>query len=208
MSKYKLVPVEPTQEMIDAGRTARTHPAERYKAMLAAAPEVEQEPAAWRVDWREKSPERIPVFFDRRQDAMDYCGSDDWLVEPLYLHPQPAPEVRGEPVGWSGWACQYPERIPRLYGEREIAELNCDLAGGDQLIYLSAAPQPAPDTALLEAFDAGRRAAQAEAAELVDALKAMIEQAQRVSVCGNFSSDVVLRAIDALAAYRQQEGEA
>ena len=36
MSKYKLVPIEPTQEMIDEGRTASTHPRERYKAMLAA----------------------------------------------------------------------------------------------------------------------------------------------------------------------------
>ena len=44
MSKYKLVPIEPTQEMIDKGRTARTHPRERYKAMLAAAPAVEQAP--------------------------------------------------------------------------------------------------------------------------------------------------------------------
>lgn len=44
MSKYKLVPIEPTQEMIDEGLTARTHPRERYKAMLAAAPTVEQAP--------------------------------------------------------------------------------------------------------------------------------------------------------------------
>lgn len=95
MSKEKiicLVPVEPTQEMLKAGQDAwLKDPAKRsstlYKAMLAAAPEVEHEPAAWRA----KSPERIPQFFDSRQAAMTYCGSGEWVIEPVYLHPQPAP---------------------------------------------------------------------------------------------------------------------
>lgn len=46
-------------------------------------------------------------------------------------------------LGWSGWACQYPGKLPRLYGAREIAELNCDTENGDRMLFLSeyAAPQ-------------------------------------------------------------------
>lgn len=36
-------------------------------------------------------------------------------------------------IAWSGWCCQYPGRMPRLYGEREIAELNHDPENGDRL---------------------------------------------------------------------------
>lgn len=45
--------------------------------------------------------------------------------------------------GWSGWACQYPGKLPRLYGARELAELNCDPGNGDRMLLLSenAAPQ-------------------------------------------------------------------
>lgn len=39
-----------------------------------------------------------------------------------------------------------------------------------------------------------------------DALKAMIEQAKRVNVCGNFSVAVFVQAIDTLAAYHKQGG--
>lgn len=54
-----------------------------------------------------------------------------------------APAVQGEPVAWSGWGCQYPGKMPRLYGDRRIAELNCDWENGDQVLYFTAAPQPA-----------------------------------------------------------------
>lgn len=53
-----------------------------------------------------------------------------------------APAVQGEPVAWSGWGCQHPGKMPRLYGERRIAELNCDWENGDQLLHFTAAPQP------------------------------------------------------------------
>lgn len=42
---------------------------------------------------------------------------------------------------WSGWACQYPGKLPRLYGAREIAELNLDEENGDQLLFLQAQPR-------------------------------------------------------------------
>lgn len=38
--------------------------------------------------------------------------------------------------GWSGWACQYPGRLPRLYGARSIAEVNLDEENGDRLLML------------------------------------------------------------------------
>lgn len=51
MSGYKLVPIEPTKEMIDAGGMAvSSFPKDvldQYQAMLASAPVVEQEPVAW-----------------------------------------------------------------------------------------------------------------------------------------------------------------
>ena len=51
---WKLVPVEPTQKMLDAPPNA--YPADAlvtWKAMLAAAPQppAQQEPVTWGVDW-------------------------------------------------------------------------------------------------------------------------------------------------------------
>ena len=56
-----------------------------------------------------------------------------------------APAVQGEPAAWSGWGCQYPGKMPRLYGDRRIAELNCDWENGDRVLYFTAAPQPVPE---------------------------------------------------------------
>lgn len=44
---------------------------------------------------------------------------------------------------WSGWACQFPGHMPRLYGEKAIAEINCDYDGGARLLFLSSAPPAA-----------------------------------------------------------------
>lgn len=64
----------------------------------------------------------------------------------------------GEPAlpAWTGWACQYPGKLPRLYGAREIAEANCDRENRDTLIYLqSSAAQPqVPDSYAAGANDA------------------------------------------------------
>lgn len=89
-TKYKLVPVEPTQKMIDAGRTARAHPIERYKAMLAAAPEFDQEPVAWIInhsDWSSSEPVLKKNIAERYESDQPRC------TIPLYLHPQKSPEV-------------------------------------------------------------------------------------------------------------------
>lgn len=90
MSKHKLVPVEPTSEMIDAWRTARTHPRERYKAMLAAAPEVEKvgfcEDTALSLAERTFSTE---VDEQLAEDIIQYARR----LHSRYTAPQPAPEV-------------------------------------------------------------------------------------------------------------------
>ena len=87
--KYKLVPIEPTQEMIDEGRTARTHPKERYKAMLAAAPDVEQEPVAWIIS----HPRFCGKFTDDKKIAEYWESEEQGCTAPLFLHQQPEPEV-------------------------------------------------------------------------------------------------------------------
>lgn len=63
------------------------------------------------------------------------------IVEMFRTTP-PAP-ANAQPVAWSGWACQYTGKMPRLYGDKAIAEINCDYSNGDQLLFLSSAP-PAP----------------------------------------------------------------
>lgn len=54
-----------------------------------------------------------------------------WFLEKLAdIAAPPAPVANG---AWSGWCCQYPGKFPRLYGAKEIAEVNCDPANGDRL---------------------------------------------------------------------------
>ncbi|HEI8952742.1 TPA: hypothetical protein SLG95_000783 [Serratia liquefaciens] len=48
-----------------------------------------------------------------------------------------AAQANAQPVAWSGWACQNPGKMPRLYGDKAIAEINCDYNNGDQLLFLS-----------------------------------------------------------------------
>lgn len=52
-----------------------------------------------------------------------------------------------QPVGngWSGWATQKLGHMPKLWGTREIAELNHDLTGDTRLIFLSEQPAQAVD---------------------------------------------------------------
>ncbi|MEN4235646.1 hypothetical protein [Serratia marcescens] len=55
-----------------------------------------------------------------------------------------------KPVAWSGWACQYPGHMPRLYGDKAIAEVNCDYDGGMRLLFLSSAPPATANAAAWE----------------------------------------------------------
>lgn len=136
MTDYKLVPVEPTPEMLAEGEhalEAGCYASGIYADMLAAAP-----------------------------------------------------AVQGEPVAWSGWGCQYPGKMPRLYGERRIAELNCDWENGDQLLHFTATSQlteqkPAPDVT-----------------QLVEALETCLEMEERPKI--------IKMARAALAPHRKQGG--
>ncbi|MBV6863194.1 hypothetical protein [Xanthomonas euvesicatoria] len=59
-------------------------------------------------------------------------------------HPAAVP-VDGE--GWSGWATQYPGKMPVLRGAREIAELNYHPEEGQRLLFLTSATHPQPAAA-------------------------------------------------------------
>ena len=100
MKNYRLVPLEPTPDMLFAARSALIAWATRstldkeravYKAMLAAAPVVEQEPVAWLVKERTYCGDATTD-----KDAVEYlerCAPG--CTTPLYLHPQPAQDAAG-----------------------------------------------------------------------------------------------------------------
>lgn len=95
MSKHKLVPVEPTQAMGVAGcyavpQISHEEAQAAYKAMLAAAPEVEQEPVAWIINhpnWGSFNPEM------EREIAERYEADKPGSTTPLYLHSQQTQET-------------------------------------------------------------------------------------------------------------------
>ena len=93
----------------------------------------------------------------------------DAIIAKFVASPEAAPAAMD--VVWSGWACQYPGKLPRLYGAKEIAELNCDEENGDQLLFLTAAPAAtpaAPSAVTMEVLDAVLKSpdTQAKMAEL------------------------------------------
>lgn len=51
--------------------------------------------------------------------------------------PQPIASVPQDVEEWSGWACQYPDSMPRLYGAKTIAEVNFDPENGGRLLFLA-----------------------------------------------------------------------
>lgn len=88
MSKYKLVPVKPTQEMIDAALKSdhaeispRKIVEQDYKAMLAAAPDFDRQVIA------EVNENDDGQWADILPDRHVYLG------QPLYAVMQPAPDV-------------------------------------------------------------------------------------------------------------------
>ena len=136
------------------------------QARKMVAPVVLPEPAAYRLTNTTFRKPRYE-YHDTRQAAeqrqADFNSSVDdgglYGLTPLYTEQQvrellagvSAPQQQQQQAharaAWSGWACQYPGKMPRLYGAREIAELNCDAENGDQLLFLSecTAPQPQED---------------------------------------------------------------
>lgn len=59
--------------------------------------------------------------------------------------------------GWSGWATQYPGKLPKLYGDRAIAQLNHHPDEGQRLLFLTTGAEDARDGALRPAQKALRR---------------------------------------------------
>lgn len=104
MGEHKLVPAEPTVDMIlklmavglrhaeytDGGSPTVLDVAYGYKAMLAAAPIIEQEPVAWIInhsDWAGSDPISEKAIAERYEADQPGC------TVPLYLRPQSAPET-------------------------------------------------------------------------------------------------------------------
>lgn len=81
----------------------------------------------------------LPPFMDEDEDWPSDCWNNAVTHCARSMHAAGIKTI-GEtrPPQWSGWACQYPGKMPRLYGDLAIAKLNCDSENGDQLIFLSA----------------------------------------------------------------------
>lgn len=133
MSKYKLVPIDPAQEMIDEGRTARTHPMERYKAMLAAAPTVE--PVGFCEDTVLSIAERTfnsEVDEHLAEDVIKYARR----LHDMYTDPKPTPEVAKLVEALEQVIKAAPSSGPLWYGSEQIVEARAALSahrnqGGD-----------------------------------------------------------------------------
>lgn len=107
---------------------------------------AEQIRDAERLVSRERAIAKHHMAYEALELALSVAGSSmhkhlspadalNWLVE---HHKQAALQsMQGEAV-WSGWACQYPGKMPRLYGNKKIAELNHYPEEGDKLMFLSA----------------------------------------------------------------------
>ena len=130
------------------------------------------------------------------------------------------------PVGfaWSGWACMYPGKLPRLYGALEIASVNLDAANGDQLIHLSTSPGPqaqedAQDTDRWMGIGKAIERACADLPEETEIIVSLEKDAGTVTLIDqdgneheNFSTDygfagVLNEAIDTAIAARAEQGE-
>ena len=89
--QYKLVPVEPTPEMLEALRSSVYLP-NCYKAMLEVAPEPVQEPAAWRLLDEEASEhygKPIHVYYDSADIRLDHPDAKRLtaLLQPVFTAP-------------------------------------------------------------------------------------------------------------------------
>ena len=96
MTKYKLVPLEPTPEMVRAAEDAHMPFGDMELAIRMAileAPEVEQEPVAWLCVWPEGGKFVAGSYESAknyRDGAASVYGEDQApRIRSLYLHPQP-----------------------------------------------------------------------------------------------------------------------
>ena len=103
---WKLVPVEPTRDMIAAAakdESSKEHPtyASMYAAMLAAAPQPPvSEPVAWVL---RDANNRNVKFLEWTSTPTGYRG--EWIKTPLYARPQPRQPLTDEQIEalWRKW---------------------------------------------------------------------------------------------------------
>lgn len=162
MIDYKLVPLEPTPEMVEAAEDAYMPFGDMEMAIrlaLLAAPAVQGEPVAWIRKWsldgEKPSKERnksgrmaLPMKFKLHEVTRNRCLPDDVA---LYTAPQPTEQT--EPVGW-----QFYDNGKWWYGDDRIKlhRKNTE-AAGIPVRDIYAAPQPTPDvTALVEALESAK----------------------------------------------------
>ena len=100
MSDYKLVPVEPTPEMVEAAQDAYMPFGDMDIALrmaLLAAPAVQGEPVAWQCVWPgggEFTTSSYESAKNYRDGALSEHGEDQApCIRPLYAAPQPAPDA-------------------------------------------------------------------------------------------------------------------
>lgn len=134
--------------------------------------------------WKKRALEAEAALRQEKETSARLCNA---------LNHESGPANMGEPVlpkegqSWSGWACQAPGRMPRLYGSREIAELNFCPESGDRLFFLSEPTEQQPDVT-----------------QLVEALELALEYwKHRQQRYKNRSPMWVTKAREALAAYRK-----
>lgn len=224
MSKYKLVPIEPTQEMIDEGRTAGTHPRERYKAMLAAAPTVE--PVGFCEDTALSLAERTlssEVGEQLAEDVIQYARR----LHDMYSTPQPAPnklnadreqvtEVEAPSHSLPDWSeCNLRVGNSEWLKDNDREPEHDSLTANPlhEFIYEyddSDAYKSAWFLHRLEkliGFIKSEQVPTSEVAKLVEALEEMIDVAERVDSWESFPSAPIERAVDAIRSYRKQGGD-
>jgi hypothetical protein len=69
--------------------------------------------------------EEVREYADRVDGDSDKAFSLQRCAKLLYAYADMlAAQPAGIPDGWSGWCTQMPGRLPKLWGARDIAELN------------------------------------------------------------------------------------
>lgn len=116
MTNYKLVPMEPTPEMLAEARCKLTVMAEQdetnsdvYQAMLAAAPDVRAEPVGW--VWHSYN----QTNFTSGSHHKEVLEANGVKLTPVYTAPQP---VERRPTPGISALVEALERIARCLRER------------------------------------------------------------------------------------------
>lgn len=120
-------------------------------------------PEGWRTDVeRAASLFRTMQQDDESNGLWEPAAVEKDMAERLEkLLAAPQPDHSGDagkvvPSDWEGWACHKAGKMPRLYGEKSIAEVNCDTENGERLIFLSSTPSvPENDNGVSSAYDSG-----------------------------------------------------